>query len=63
MARHEVEDLDDYLRLLALFRNTRAIEAQNARGRHAEIKELIRSVETARYAILRRLNDGRSPAP
>jgi hypothetical protein len=57
MSRYEVDDLQDYLQVLALFRNTRGIECKNAHSRWGELAEIARSLNTARYAILRKLQD------
>jgi hypothetical protein len=55
LARHEVNDFDDYTHLLALFRNTRALEAHNACQRYTELDEASRSIETVRQAIIQQL--------
>jgi len=60
MARYEVETFDDYIHLLALFRNTRAIEAVKARERVFELTNISTSVDLARQLILRRLQLRRS---
>jgi hypothetical protein len=60
MARYEVETFDDYIHLLALFRNTRAIEAVKARERVFELSDISTSVDVARQIILRRLRLRRS---
>lgn len=60
MARYEVETFDDYIHLLALFRNTRAIEAAKARDRVVELTDISSSVEIARQLILRRLQHRQS---
>lgn len=62
MSRYEVETYDEYLHLLALFRNTRAIEAQKARTRYAELQDISANIEFARHAVLRRLQQRRSPS-
>ena len=61
VARYEVDDLQDYLQLVTLFRNTRAIESQNAYTRYDELAQVSRSIETARIAILRKLEERGSP--
>ena len=60
MARYEVETFDDYIHLLALFRNTRAIEAVKARERVFELSDISTSVDVARQIILCRLRLRRS---
>ena len=60
MARFDIETFDDYLHLLALFRNTQAIETLNARRHLSELNEVSKSLESARYAILSRLNQRRA---
>jgi len=62
MARYDIESYDDYIQILALYRNTRAIEAQNARQRFAELSEASAAVERARLSAIRRLQD-RYPNP
>jgi len=52
MSRYPVETLDDYMHLVAMYRNARAIEAQKARTRHLELVELAKSIESARLAVL-----------
>jgi hypothetical protein len=60
MRRYKVKTFDDYIHLLALFRNTRAIEAAKARDRVLELSDISTSVEMARQSILRRLHLRRS---
>jgi hypothetical protein len=60
MARYVVETFEDYIHLLALFRNTRVIEAAKARDRVFELTEISTSIENARQSILRRLQLRRS---
>jgi len=60
MARYEVETFDDYIHLLALFRNTCAIEAVKARERVIELTNISTSVDLARQSIRRRLQLRRS---
>ena len=60
MARYEVETFDDYIHLLALFRNTRATQAAAARDRVFELNNISTSVDLARQSILRRLQLRRS---
>jgi hypothetical protein len=60
MARYEVETFDDYIHILALFRNTRAIEAVKARQRVFELTDISTSVDVARQLIRRRLQLRRS---
>ena len=63
MARYEADTLDEYVRLLALFRNTRAIELENARNRCAELQNIADTIELAQFAVLRRLDSRRSIIP
>jgi len=60
MARYNIQNLDDYLQILALFRNTRAIEAQNARQRHMDLLEACKSVERSRLSIILGLQERHS---
>lgn len=62
MSRYEVDSLDDYVRLLCLFRNTRAIEMEKASARVSEIEELSSSVEIARLSVLRQIQQRRNPS-
>jgi hypothetical protein len=55
MARYEADTFDRYIHLLALFRNTRAIEAVKARDRVFELTDISNSIEMARQSILHRL--------
>jgi hypothetical protein len=55
MARFDVPDYDDYLHLLALYRNTRATEAINARNRYLQLEEVSETLSAARQAVLKRL--------
>jgi hypothetical protein len=60
MARYDIQSYDDYVHILALFRNTRAIEAQNARQRYTELSEACTSIENARLSIIKRMQDRHS---
>jgi len=60
MVRYAVNDYAGYLHLLAMFRNTNAIEAGNARADYAELVDLATSNELARLAVLKRIRDRRS---
>jgi len=62
MSRYEVDSIDDYIRLLCLFRNTRAIEMEKACARVLEIEEVSSSVEIAMLSILNRLQQRRHPS-
>ena len=62
MSRYEVDSIDDYIRLLCLFRNTRAIEMEKACTRVLEIEEVSSSVEIAMLSILNRLQQRRHPS-
>ena len=57
MSRFDIHDMDDYLQILALFRNTRAIEAHNARRRLMELKEVASSIERLRRSLFHSLQD------
>jgi len=59
MARYDVDGFDDYIHLLALFRNTRAIEAVKVRDRVFDLTDIANSVEIARQSILRQLQERR----
>ena len=54
MARHHVEDFDNYMQLLAMFRNTAAIEALKGRNRMSEIREVIGQAYTIRHELVTR---------
>lgn len=60
MARYQVSDFDEYKHLLALLRNTRAIAAQKARSRSADIWQLQAMVENARKRLVEQLKQGRN---
>jgi hypothetical protein len=60
LARYDVEDFEDYTHLLALFRNTRAIEANNARQRYTELSEAAASIEKVRLAFIQQFKDRQS---
>jgi len=62
MSRYEVDSIDDYVRLLCLFRNTRAIEMEKACARVLEIEQISSSVEIARLSILHQLEQRRRPS-
>jgi len=62
MARYDIQSYDDYIHILALYRNTRAVEAQNARQRFTQLSEASAAVERARLSVIRRLQD-RYPNP
>ena len=57
VARHQVDDYDGYLRLLAIFRNTAAIEATKARARHDELRDAVFQVLAIRDAMLEKISD------
>jgi hypothetical protein len=50
--RHQVGDYEEYLRLLAMFRNAAAIEATKARARHSEIRDAISQILAIRDTLL-----------
>jgi len=54
MARHHVDDYDDYMRLLAMYRNTAAIEEIKARERRSEIQEVIEQAHTLRRLLVKK---------
>ena len=62
MARYDVDSLDDYIHLLSLFRNTRAIEMEKACGRVTELESVSATLEIARLSILRQLQQRRPPS-
>ena len=62
MARYDIQSYDDYIHILTLYRNTRAVEAQNARQRFTQLSEASAAVERARLSVIRRLQD-RYPNP
>jgi len=55
MVRYEAETFDNYMHLLTMFRNTRAIEAAKARDRVFELNDISNAIEIARQSVLRRL--------
>jgi hypothetical protein len=57
MSRYDVDDFENYTHLLALYRNTRAIEAMKARIRYMELEGAAASVEKARLSLIRSLQD------
>ena len=57
MSRFDIQDMDEYLQILALFRNTRAIEAHNARRRLMELKEAASSIERLRRSLFDSLQE------
>jgi hypothetical protein len=60
MARFDVDDYESYLHLLAMYRNTNAIDAVNARTHYSELADLGESIDAARLAVIQRLRDRRS---
>ena len=62
MAQHHVADYNAYIRLLAMYRNTAAIEAANARARHDDLRQAIRQILVIREAIIEKYGSlGPSP--
>ena len=59
MAQFEVETFEEYIQMVALFRNTQAIEMMNARQQLSELAKVANSFETSRSAILSRLKERR----
>jgi len=57
MERYDIHTYDEYLHILALYRNSRAIEAQNARQRFKELNEATATIEKTRLSVMRRLQD------
>ena len=57
MSRYDIKDYDDYLHVLSLFRNTRAIEAENALNRYHELQSVASTLENARIQLLRRIDE------
>ena len=62
MARYEIDSFGDYIHLLCLFRNTRAIEMEKACARVGELEGISASLEIARLSTLRRLQQRRPPS-
>ena len=60
LSRYDIHTYEDYVHLLALFRNTRAIEAHNARQRYSDISAACASVEELRLSAIQRLKDHHS---
>jgi hypothetical protein len=60
MARYDVRDSDEYLHLLALYRNTRAIEAQKARLRFTELMDARASIAKVRLSVIQAMQDRHS---
>ena len=54
MARHHVDNYADYMALLAMYRNTAAIEAIKAHTHRMEIDHLIEQVNVIRSIVIRR---------
>ena len=54
MARHHVDNFEDYMALLAMYRNTAAIEAIKARTRRREIDDAIQQVAVIRNLVIGR---------
>jgi hypothetical protein len=55
VARYHISDPDEYLHLLAMYRNTAAIEALNSRTRYEEIRQAILQVNSIRNSLVSRL--------
>lgn len=60
LSRYDIQDYDEYLHLLALYRNTRAIEVQKASTRFTELNLAVTSVAKARLGIIKAMEDRRS---
>jgi hypothetical protein len=60
MARYDVRDSDEYLHLLALYRNTQAIEAQKARLRFTELTDARASIAKVRLSVIQAMQDRHS---
>lgn len=54
MARHHVADYEHYMQLLAMYRNTSAIEAVNGRTRCESIHQAITQAQNIQQALIRR---------
>jgi hypothetical protein len=63
LARYDIQEFDNYIHILALYRNNRAIEAQNARRRYTELSEASTSIQNAWTSIMRRLHERHSNPP
>lgn len=57
MARYNIENLDDYVQLLALYWNTRAVDAQNACQQLMELSAACTNLEKTRLSVIRRLKE------
>ena len=58
VARHRVDDYDNYIRLLAMFRNTAAIEANKAEDRRRQL-----NLAAAQVTVIRNTLADRTLAP
>ena len=54
MARHHVADYENYIQLLAMYRNTAAIEELKGRKCFEEIKRVIMQAETIHKELVTR---------
>lgn len=52
LARHHIDNYDDYMQLLAMFRNTAAIEGLKGRTRYEEIQRVFAQTSTIRDILL-----------
>jgi hypothetical protein len=52
MARHHVEDYDNYMQLLAMFRNTTAIEELKGRKRMDGLRKIIGCAHAIRQELV-----------
>ena len=57
VARYHIADYDDYLQLVAMFRNTAAIEAAKARVRYNSLGELFDQTMAIYAATTRRIRE------
>jgi len=60
MAWYNVASFDDYIELLALFCNMRAVEAEKAFNQCKELANISANIEIARLAILCRIEEHQS---
>ena len=60
VARYDISDYDYYLKLLAMYRNTAAIEAQNSHIRHASLSMLFQRCSEMHAATVKRIRERKS---
>ena len=63
IARYDISDYDYYLKLVAMYRNTAAIEARNSYLRHKSLLELYQHCMIMHAAAAKRIRErSRSPS-